>query len=1094
MGSIASNGIFGALITAVAVFAAAYTGGATLGVAALWGAGAGALTFVMSSALAQIGTTGYDDAATNASRSTSPTSGLPVLFGGDGPNTNSYVLTGSVVTWYNVHNGNSQYLFTEHVLALTGTEKWIEQLYIDDQPILDAPIKVDGIVSNSIIKSKYRDYIQLEVRFGGNYTDTKSLARQYAGPRYNNTFRGDGVVSICTVIKKTQDSLEDSVLVNSNYVLQAEMKGLVITDLTDMTRKASSNPPSQIYELMTNKIWGMGLDPATFDLDTFRATALFCKDVSYFSNGNMSYNDTYKQTIESILQTFGGFLYTNMGKICCGVERKALSVHKFDESNIVGDVVVTTSGNSGYCNTIDAKYTAVGNKYGNDIVRFPSDISNDEVIRSDGRVITKALDFSWIYSQAQLATMANRELLKMKYGQNTISLTSNDAWDLEIYDCVDVSITELEINGKYRVISKDISTSQDKLGYINLVLAQTNDGIYDGVDPGVWSPDGSISNVITVVPPTDLGVVRRGNAISGNIVEMTWKASVDGNLRGYYIYYRESTSTTWTYGGSTNQFETSYNLYGLQSDVKYDFAVSAYNNLGFVSEKLTLSGLNPNYEFTLPAITGVQLLNRTESEYVTDSGDFNIQWDSQKNIIVNGRPFTEYFKYYTVNIYNGTTLVKTFFTQDNGFNFTLALNENKIRKPTIGIIAQGYNTGTHSQEVKITVENKQCQIPTSFTIGGGFGNLFCNWTQSTERDYAGAIIQLVSGVESRNYISNKPEFDTVPDIKDGTYKVKLGFFDIFGTDGIKYTAEQSITINSRYQFTQADADQINDVLDLDKRLDDTFKDAVADANANTATKITQSETKTNAAIKASETTLTTQFTNADSALNQRINTVESTANGNTANITSLTKTVTDNNTAQSTALNQLKASTDSSFASVNTEMNAKASKDEVNASYSLSVNANGSVAGFKLIAGGATNTSAIYFAADKFIISGTDTATVGSSPPFTVVDGKTYLSTAVIQEASIGSALIKDASITNLKLANGSVNTLNVIDGAISNAKIGNVIQSTNYVAGSTGWQIDKNGTFNINGGSSDGRMVIEADRISVYDSNNVLRVRMGRL
>lgn len=65
---------------------------------------------------------------------------------------------------------------------------------------------------------------------------------EYAGSRWNNNFRGDGVVSISCVIKKTQDSLEDSILVNDNYIMKVEMKGLMITDLTDMTRKASSNP------------------------------------------------------------------------------------------------------------------------------------------------------------------------------------------------------------------------------------------------------------------------------------------------------------------------------------------------------------------------------------------------------------------------------------------------------------------------------------------------------------------------------------------------------------------------------------------------------------------------------------------------------------------------------------------------------------------------------------------------------------------------------------------------------------------------------------------------------------------------------------
>ncbi|VFS09994.1 Uncharacterised protein [Citrobacter koseri] len=170
MGS-SGNGILGAVITAVAVALAAWTGGASLAAAAAWGAAAGALSFVASSAMAQLGTTGYDDAATSLSRSTSPVTGLPVLLGGELPHKNgvsggSFIQCGTVVPWYNIKDSESQYLFTEHVVAMGGTEKHIEQIYIDDEPVLAVPIKSDGKVLKENIVAKYQPYLQLEVRFG----------------------------------------------------------------------------------------------------------------------------------------------------------------------------------------------------------------------------------------------------------------------------------------------------------------------------------------------------------------------------------------------------------------------------------------------------------------------------------------------------------------------------------------------------------------------------------------------------------------------------------------------------------------------------------------------------------------------------------------------------------------------------------------------------------------------------------------------------------------------------------------------------------------------------------------------------------------
>lgn len=65
-------------------------------------------------------------------------------------------------------------------------------------------------------------------------------------------------------------------------------------------------------------------------------------------------------------------------------------------------------------------------------------------------------------------------------------------------------------------------------------------------------------------------------------------------------------------------------------------------------------------------------------------------------------------------------------------------------------------------------------------------------------------------------------------------------------------------------------------------------------------------------------------------------------------------------------------------------------------------------------------------------------------------------------------------------------------DGSIDNAKIGNFIQSTNYVANTSGWQLNKSGTFYINGSSGTGRMVITNNIIEIFDANNTKRVRMG--
>ncbi|MBN7139009.1 host specificity protein J [Lysobacter enzymogenes] len=87
-----------------------------------------------------------------------------------------------------------------------------------------------------------------------------------------------------------------------------------------------------------------------------------------------------------------------------------------------------------------------------------------------------------------------------------------------------------------------------------------------------------------------------------------------------------------------------------------------------------------------------------------------------------------------------------------------------------------------------------------------------------------------------------------------------------------------------------------------------------------------------------------------------------------------------------------------------------------------------------------------------------------------------------------------NALSTPFVIENGQtfINSAFIANGTITNAKIGDVIQSNNYVAGQQGWRIDKNGNIEINGAAGGGRLLITQSRIEVYRPNGALCVRMG--
>ncbi|EKK5422949.1 phage tail protein [Enterobacter hormaechei] len=193
-------------------------------------------------------------------------------------------------------------------------------------------------------------------------------------------------------------------------------------------------------------------------------------------------------------------------------------------------------------------------------------------------------------------------------------------------------------------------------------------------------------------------------------------------------------------------------------------------------------------------------------------------------------------------------------------------------------------------------------------------------------------------------------------------------------------------------------------------------------------------------------------------------------NGNKASINSLNQTFSDYQQATATQINGITATVNGHTSAITTNAQAIANVNgDLKAMYNIKVgvSSNGQyyAAGMGI---GVENTpsgmqSQVIFLADRFAVTHQAGATV--TLPFVIQNGQVF-----IRDALIG-------------------------DGTISNAKIGNYIQSNNYVAGSVGWRLDKGGTFeNYGSTAGEGSMKQTNQTISVRDSRNVLRVQIGRI
>ncbi|WP_368746177.1 phage tail protein [Enterobacter hormaechei] len=193
-------------------------------------------------------------------------------------------------------------------------------------------------------------------------------------------------------------------------------------------------------------------------------------------------------------------------------------------------------------------------------------------------------------------------------------------------------------------------------------------------------------------------------------------------------------------------------------------------------------------------------------------------------------------------------------------------------------------------------------------------------------------------------------------------------------------------------------------------------------------------------------------------------------NGNKAAINNLNQTFSDYQQATATQINGITATINGHTSAISTNAQAIANvSGDLKAMYSIkvAVDANGKqyAAGMGI---GVENTpsgmqSQVLFLADRFAVMAQAGGAV--TLPFVIQNGQTFIRDTFIQ------------------------------DGTISNAKIGNYLQSNNYVAGSVGWKLDKSGTFeNYGSTAGEGAMKQTNQTISVRDSRNVLRVQIGRI
>jgi len=185
------------------------------------------------------------------------------------------------------------------------------------------------------------------------------------------------------------------------------------------------------------------------------------------------------------------------------------------------------------------------------------------------------------------------------------------------------------------------------------------------------------------------------------------------------------------------------------------------------------------------------------------------------------------------------------------------------------------------------------------------------------------------------------------------------------------------------------------------------------------------------------------------------------ASAGTGATTGTDPTVVINSLTNSITTTQLYSTLATTIATNTTQVNA------LNGEYTVKVDTNGYVSGFGLAntSNTATPYSTFIIRADAFAIGAPGGTTPAPTLPFivttstTTVNGVSRPAGAYIADAYIGNGTITNAKIGTLAVDDAKISNLTATKITAGSLTTGNYIQSSSYISGSIGWNINSDGT-----------------------------------
>lgn len=736
----------------------------------------------------------------------------------------------------------------------------IHQVYIEQKGVLDQeyhiltdPTKAnDGFFGNKSysidgitpvpykggLTTGFRDQCILQFRSGNASERALEMAIKESDGEWTTNHRGDSVVQVAVRSERITDG-DGIAIVSDKYKLVADISGIQVYDPRDGVTKWTDNAACCILDYLTNKEYGIGIGTEYIDLNSFANMANFCDANKLKINGWVNTGETYGKVLEQLLSSCDGSLVVENGKLVLKIATTGVSVRSFDESNIVGGLVVTENSGSNYYNVVSVKYRSFQNKYEQDTYVIPANQNTDPIIARDGFVKTKSIDMPFtvdgyvnnsngtVKIDGAIKWMANRAYMRSRYQKQVQFKTDLISNPLKVNDIISVSHDLYNLTDyKFIVTAVTCELKGDNFGIGSIKAIAYHPDLYLS-DLDGWT--GKPTKPVTPPSPvTGLQFTTQNTDGMSYFGKLFWVSSFFSNTRRFEVEYKLSSRTDWTYLGNTEA--TEYLINGLSSD-RYDFRVRVKDTWLGASTWTVLTNVQIGSVITLPYVRGVVATS------ATDSLDFSFKWDDMSNYDCQtidpsspNRPISgkvrDIFKHYRVDVYHlqsGSWALKNKYTTSST-NFTYSFGENQKNglnrnvRFVVYIVAKTNDISPYNNLSGLNMNNPQMPLTPITQARGQLQVYQITWNNPTQADYDATEIHISttsnftpSSTTKYADISGGSFVYTMPDTT--VRYIKIGSYDRFGRDGIVYSAQERLEAVSIDDLLPDEPDKLSDLRD-----------------------------------------------------------------------------------------------------------------------------------------------------------------------------------------------------------------------------------------------------------------------------------------